>query len=71
VPAPDFLSFAAPFAYVGLGPGQEMIPYFLALLGLVGTALATVFRAPLAALRRSFFRSRTRNTDERTNSPGT
>lgn len=37
----------APFAYVGLGPGQEFIPYFLSLLGFVGAALVAVIQWPL------------------------
>jgi hypothetical protein len=55
------LSLSAPLlAYVGLGPGQEFIPYFFALLTLLLTALSAVFRWPfsmmarlLAPLRRS------------------
>jgi len=37
-------------AYVGLGPGPEFIPYFAALLGLVGAALVAIFQWPLARL---------------------
>jgi hypothetical protein len=39
-------------AYVGLGPGQEFIPYFFALLGLVGTALVAALQRPVLALLR-------------------
>lgn len=38
------------WAYVGLGPGQEFIPQFLALLGLAATALLAVVHWPIAAL---------------------
>jgi hypothetical protein len=39
-------------AYVGLGPGQEFIPYFLALLAWVGAAFVAVLRWPVGALLR-------------------
>ncbi len=39
-------------AYVGLGPGQEFIPYFLALLALVWAALSAVAQWPLGLLVR-------------------
>jgi hypothetical protein len=38
------------WAYVGLGPGQEFIPQFLAMMGLVATALLAVVQWPLLAL---------------------
>jgi hypothetical protein len=41
-------------AYVGLGPGQEFLPQFLALLGLVGAALLSIFHWPLSFLFRLF-----------------
>jgi hypothetical protein len=41
-------------AYVGLGPGQEFIPSFLALLGLTSAALLAILQWPLLALRRHF-----------------
>ncbi len=47
MPVPDFL-----LAYVGLGPGQELIPYFLALLAWVAGALAAIFQWPISALLR-------------------
>jgi hypothetical protein len=37
-------------AYVGLGPGQELIPYFLALVGFAGAALLAVLQWPLRIL---------------------
>ena len=37
-------------AYVGLGPGQEFIPYFLAMLGLIGGALLAILQWPLTVL---------------------
>jgi hypothetical protein len=39
-------------AYVGLGPEQALIPYFLALLAWVGAALIAVLQWPIAALLR-------------------
>jgi hypothetical protein len=61
VPGHDFLSLMVPasypppsalLAYVGFGPGQEFIPYFLALLTVVGAALGAVVRWPFAVLVR-------------------
>jgi hypothetical protein len=46
-PAPHGL-----FAYVGLGPGQEFLPYFLALLAWVATSLIAVLKWPLLTLFR-------------------
>ena len=40
------------WAYFGLGAGQELIPYFVGLLALIGTALLAVLQWPLFALRR-------------------
>ncbi|MGH7135871.1 MAG: hypothetical protein ACREHD_09035 [Pirellulales bacterium] len=37
------------FGYVGLGPGPELIPYFLALLSVVGAALIAVLQWPITA----------------------
>jgi hypothetical protein len=39
-------------AYVGLGPGQEFIPYFLALVAWVGAACVAVLQWPVASLLR-------------------
>jgi hypothetical protein len=38
------------WAYIGLGPGQEFIPQFLAMLGLIATALLAIVQWPLFAL---------------------
>jgi hypothetical protein len=38
------------WAYIGLGPGQEFIPQFLAMLGLAATALLAVVQWPILAL---------------------
>jgi hypothetical protein len=43
-------------AYIGIGPGQELFPYFLALLGLVGAALTSILHWPLSILYRLFSR---------------
>lgn len=48
--------------YVGLGPGLEFIPYFLALMGVVGAALLAVLQWPLLALI-SFFRVKRRRSE--------
>jgi hypothetical protein len=40
------------FAYVGLGPGQEFIPYFLALLAFVWAAAIAILQWPFLALIR-------------------
>ena len=48
-------------AYVGLGPGQEMIPYFFGLLGMIGTAVCAILQWPVVVLlRRRRTRGRTR-----------
>jgi len=46
-------------AYVGLGPEQALIPYFLALLAWVGAALIAVLQWPIAALLRRRKRAKT------------
>lgn len=48
MPAPD--TIFGLWAYVGLGPGQEFIPQFLALLGVALTALLAVVQWPIVAL---------------------
>lgn len=62
MPGPDGCFFlAAPldmWAYVGLGPGQEFIPYFLTLLVWAGIACLAVLQWPLQALRRRWARTR-------------
>ena len=42
------------FGYVGLGPGQELIPYFLALVGFVFAAVLAVVQWPVLVLLRLF-----------------
>lgn len=50
--ASDFCSSLVPLlGYVGLGPGPEFIPYFLALLGVVGAAFIALIQWPLLVLR--------------------
>ncbi len=39
-------------AYVGLGPGQELIPFFFALLGVVGTAIVAILQWPISVVLR-------------------
>jgi hypothetical protein len=45
-------------AYVGLGPGQELIPYFLGLLAWAGAAFLAVLQWPIYALRQRLARRR-------------
>jgi len=51
MPGPDW-SLAATLAYMGLGSGLELVPYFAALLSLVGAALIAVVQRPLLAVAR-------------------
>jgi hypothetical protein len=46
----------APLAYAGLGPGQELAPYFFALLAWAGAALLAVLHRPISALLHVFSR---------------
>ena len=39
-------------AYAGLGPAQQLLPHFLALLAVVGAAVVAVVQWPLSALWR-------------------
>jgi hypothetical protein len=39
-------------AYLGLGPEQDLIPYFLALLAWVGGSLIAILQWPFSALLR-------------------
>jgi hypothetical protein len=50
------------WAYFGLGPGQELIHFFLGLLVFAGAALVAVLQWPLLALRR-FLAKRNRDTE--------
>jgi hypothetical protein len=65
VPGPETLAYltipraaAGLPAYVGLGPGQEFIPYFLALLAWAGAALFAILQWPVAALLRRLRKAR-------------
>lgn len=50
MPDPNATSWALPLlSYVGMGPGPEFIPYFIALLGVVGAALLAVVQWPISA----------------------
>lgn len=48
---PDW-SMPAMLAYMGLGSGVELIPYFLALISFVGAALVAVIQRPVILLIR-------------------
>ncbi|HEV3340668.1 MAG TPA: hypothetical protein VG125_09930 [Pirellulales bacterium] len=50
MPGPD-LSLCV-LAYMGLGSGLEFLPYFVALLGLVGAALLAVVQQPVLIVLR-------------------
>jgi hypothetical protein len=54
----DVRPLHAVWAYIGLGPGQELIPYFFALLAFVGAALSAVLLWPITALLRWFRRGK-------------
>ncbi|HET6883442.1 MAG TPA: hypothetical protein VFI31_25045 [Pirellulales bacterium] len=51
-------------AYVGLGPSPEFVPYFLALLGVVGAALIAFLQWPILTLRAYFRRKRSEGRAE-------
>lgn len=53
-------------AYVGMGPGPEFIPYFMALLGVIGAALIAVVQWPVSALLGRLKRMRKRGEDAAT-----
>lgn len=61
---------AGMWAYVGLGPGQEFIPQFLALLGLAATALLAVIQWPILTLWSRLSRSYAARKNERINQAG-
>jgi hypothetical protein len=79
VPGPDcdfFLAVPSTLAvplgvlgYVGLSPGQEFIPYFLALLAWAGAACLAVLLWPLRALRRRLARTRSWDAGASKNGP--
>jgi hypothetical protein len=45
-------SFGPLLGYIGLGPDQSLIPYFLAMLAWAGTALGAVVWVPLTRILR-------------------
>jgi hypothetical protein len=65
--APTFAGSWSLLGYVGLGPGQELIPYFLSLLAFAATALLAILQWPLLALRRRLSRARGSQGEERKN----
>jgi hypothetical protein len=79
VPSPDWFAFlelpvsfsfppsAAPdlLAYFGLGPGAELIPYFVALMGFAGAAFLAVVQWPIQVLLRRFTRTKNASDDDR------
>lgn len=46
MPGPDW-SFSVPLAYMGLGSGLELVPYFAALVSVVGAALIAIVQRPV------------------------
>lgn len=69
----DFFRLAAPLslpptepcstgllAYVGLGPGQEFIPQFVALLSFAATAMLAILQWPITVLLSRWAAARTR-----------
>jgi hypothetical protein len=58
-------------SYAGFGPGQELIPHFLALLAFAGAALMAIVQWPIVALWRCFSRLRGRSKDESANATTT
>ena len=66
LPALSF--FHALLAYVGMGPGPEFIPYFMALLGVIGAALIAIVQWPIVALFRWFKSKHSRGADAETSS---
>ena len=56
-------------AYIGLGPGQELIPYFLALLGFMGAALLAVVQWPIVMVIRLFRKDKATPPEQLTGQP--
>lgn len=53
VKVPDsYVAFPAVLAYLGLGSGVELLPYFVALVSFAGAALVAVVQQPLMLLIR-------------------
>lgn len=67
VPLPLPPSAPGLWGYIGLGPGQEFIPQFLALLGLAVTALLAVVQWPILALWSRLSRAVAARKNARTN----
>ncbi len=63
VPDLPLAALDLPWAYVGLGPGQELVPYFWALVTFVGAAVVAVVQWPVVRLRRALFRRRDRSAN--------
>ena len=55
-------------AYVGPGPGPELIPYFLALLSFLGVALIALVQRPISILLGYLSKAR-RRRHEQTDTP--
>lgn len=51
MPGPDWSMYAL-LGYMGLGSGIELLPYFVALLGVAGAALLAIVQRPLVLLVR-------------------
>jgi hypothetical protein len=51
------------FAYAGLGPGQELIPYFMALLAWIGAAFGAILLRPVSSLFRRLFKRKSDRPD--------
>ncbi len=71
---PLWFSFPLPMphsllAYAGLGPGQELIPYFLALLAWVGAAVGAILLWPVSTLLRRLRRAKGDHKHELKNEP--
>ncbi len=56
-------------AYVGLGPGQELIPYFMALLAWVGAAVGAILLWPITTLFRRLRKAKGDHKHELKNEP--
>lgn len=57
------------FGYVGLGPGPEFLPYFVALLSLVGAAFIAVLQWPVTAFLGYLSKLRRRGDAEHDSQP--
>lgn len=63
MPGPDW-SMSALLGYMGLGSGIELLPYFVALLGVAGAALLAIVQRPLVLLVRWLRKSKQMPTDD-------